>query len=62
MQRTAKILMNNRSHAIQIPEEFHLSTREIFIRTKGEDVILLPRQGPDGAHARAEESDFVVRG
>jgi antitoxin VapB len=43
MQRTAKIFMNNRSQAVRLPKEFQFSTREVFIRKEGEDVILSPR-------------------
>jgi antitoxin VapB len=43
MPRTAKIFMNNRSQAVRLPKEFQFSTREVFIRKEGEDVILSPR-------------------
>jgi antitoxin VapB len=43
MQRTAKIFMNNRSQAVRLPKEFQFSTREIFIRKEGDDVILSTR-------------------
>jgi antitoxin VapB len=43
MQRTAKIFMNNRSQAVRLPKEFQFSTREVFIRKQGDDVILSAR-------------------
>jgi antitoxin VapB len=43
MQRTAKIFMNNRSQAVRLPKEFQFTTKEVFIRRQGEDVILSPR-------------------
>lgn len=43
MSRTAKIFMNNRSQAVRLPKEFQFSTREVFIRKQGDEVILSPR-------------------
>ena len=43
MQRRAKVLMNNRSQAVRLPNEFQFDTDEVFIRKEGEDVILSPR-------------------
>ncbi len=43
MQRVAKIFMNNRSQAVQLPKEFQFDTSEVFIRKQGEEVILSPR-------------------
>lgn len=43
MQRRAKVFMNNRSHAVRLPEEFQFNTDEVFIRKEGDDVILSPR-------------------
>ena len=43
MQTTAKIFMNNRSQAVRLPKEFQFTTKEVFIRKQGEDVILSPR-------------------
>ena len=43
MSRTAKVFMNNRSHAVRLPKEFRFPTDEVFIRKEGEDVILSPR-------------------
>jgi antitoxin VapB len=43
MQRTAKIFMNNRSQAVRLPREFQFTTSEVFIRKRGEEVILSPR-------------------
>jgi antitoxin VapB len=39
-QKTAKVFMNNRSQAVRIPKEFHFSTKEVFIRKRGDEVIL----------------------
>ena len=35
--------MNNRSQAVRLPKDFHFSTREVFIRKEGDDVILSAR-------------------
>ncbi len=43
MQRTAKIFMNNRSQAVRLPKEFQFSTKEVFIRKQGDEVILSAR-------------------
>ena len=43
MQRKAKIFMNNRSQAVRLPKEFQFSTQEVFIRRKGNEVVLSPR-------------------
>jgi antitoxin VapB len=43
MQRTAKIIMNNRSQAVRLPKEFQFSTAEVFIRRQGDEVILSAR-------------------
>jgi antitoxin VapB len=43
MQRTAKIFMNNRSQAVRLPKEFQFSTSEVFIRRRGDEVILSAR-------------------
>lgn len=43
MRRTAKIFMNNRSQAVRLPRDFQFSSREVFIRRQGEDVVLSPR-------------------
>jgi antitoxin VapB len=43
MQRTAKIFMNNRSQAVRLPKEFQFSTREVFIRKQGDDIVLSAR-------------------
>jgi antitoxin VapB len=42
-QRKAKVFMNNRSQAIRLPKEFQFSTQEVFIRKKGNEVVLSPR-------------------
>jgi antitoxin VapB len=43
MRRTAKIFMNNRSQAVRLPKEFQFNASEVFIRKKGDDVILSAR-------------------
>jgi antitoxin VapB len=43
MQRTAKIFKNNRSQAVRLPKEFQFSTKEVFIRKQGNEVILSAR-------------------
>ena len=43
MQRKAKVFMNNRSQAIRLPKEFQFNTQEVFIRKKGNEVVLSPR-------------------
>ena len=43
MQRKAKVFMNNRSQAIRLPKEFQFNTQEVFIRRKGNEVVLSPR-------------------
>ena len=40
MRHAAKVFMNNRSHAVRLPKEFQFTTREVFIRKQGGDVIL----------------------
>lgn len=40
MERTARIFMNNRSQAVRLPKEFQFSTKEVFIRKQGDEVIL----------------------
>jgi antitoxin VapB len=41
--RKAKLFMNNRSQAVRLPKEFQFKTDEVFIRKKGEDLVLSPR-------------------
>ena len=65
MQRTAKVFMNNRSQAVRLPKEFQFSTKEVFIRKQGDDVILSPRPSDwsnylaSGAVASAEFMEGV---
>lgn len=40
--KTAKIFTTNRSQAVRLPKEFQFTTREVFIRKDGENVILSP--------------------
>jgi len=54
MQRTAKVFMNNRSQAVRLPKEFQFSTKEVFIRRQGDDVVLSAR--PEGW------SDYLASG
>jgi antitoxin VapB len=41
--RKAKIFMNNRSQAVRLPKEFQFNTAEVFIRRKGNEVVLSSR-------------------
>jgi antitoxin VapB len=43
MRRTARIFMNNRNQAVRLPKEFEFTTREVFIRKEGSDVVLSPK-------------------
>mgnify|MGYP001817082235 FL=1 len=43
MRRTARVFMNNRSQAVRLPKDFRFSTKEVFIRKEGDEVILSPR-------------------
>jgi antitoxin VapB len=43
MPKIAKIFMNNRSQSVRIPKEFQFSTKEVYIRKEGDEVILSPR-------------------
>jgi len=43
MRKTARVFMNNRSQAVRLPKEFQFSTREVYIRKEGDEVILSPR-------------------
>ena len=43
MNRTAKTFLNNRSQAVRLPKDFQFKCTEVFIRRRGEDVVLSPR-------------------
>ena len=43
MRRTARVFMNNRNQAVRLPKDFQFSSREVFIRKEGNDVILSPK-------------------
>jgi antitoxin VapB len=45
MEKTAKLFMSNRSQAVRLPKDFQFTTKEVFIRKEGSDVIL---SGPCG--------------
>jgi antitoxin VapB len=45
MEKTAKLFMSNRSQAVRLPKDFQFTTKEVFIRKEGSDVILSPRPG-----------------
>ena len=49
MRRTAKVFMNNRSQAVRLPKDFQFSTKEVFIRKEGDEVILSPRPADWGS-------------
>jgi antitoxin VapB len=63
MQKTARVFMNNRSQAVRLPKEFQFSTKEVFIRRQGDEVILSARpqdwstylDGPTAASAEFME-------
>jgi virulence-associated protein VagC len=42
-ERTVAIFRNNRSRAVRLPKEFGFSAKEVFIRRRGEDLILSVR-------------------
>ena len=50
MRKTARVFMNNRSQAVRLPKEFQFSTREVFIRKEGDEVILSPRPADWGTY------------
>lgn len=64
MQKTAKLFMNNRSQAVRLPKEFQFSTREVFIRKEGDEVILSPRpkKWSDYLETSAVTSDEFMEG
>jgi antitoxin VapB len=35
--------MHNRSQAVRLPKEFQFATTEVYIRKRGDEVILSPR-------------------
>jgi antitoxin VapB len=35
--------MNNRNQAVRLPKDLQFTTREVFIRKEGNDVILSPK-------------------
>lgn len=43
MQRRAKIFLNNGSQAVRLPKDFQFSTKEVFIRKEGSDIVLSAR-------------------
>ncbi len=45
-QQTAKLFMKGRNQAVYLPEEFRFEGNEVFIRKKGDEVILSSRQKP----------------
>ena len=63
MRKTARVFMNNRSQAVRLPKEFHFSTKDVFIRKEGEDVILSPRPTDWGTfltEGPVASEDFMV--
>ena len=50
MPCTARVFMTNRSQAVRLPKEYQFSTDEVFIRKRGEDVILSPRPRDWGSY------------
>jgi len=62
MRKTAKIFMNNRSQAVRLPKEFQFSTREVFIRKEGSEVVLSPRPSDWGTyfdHGAVASEEFM---
>jgi antitoxin VapB len=43
MTRTARVFTTNRGQAVRLPKKFQFSTDEVFIRKKGDEVILTPK-------------------
>jgi antitoxin VapB len=64
MQRTARIFMNNRSQAVRLPKEFQFKTSEVFIRKRGDEVILSarPANWEDYLASGAVASDAFMEG
>ena len=63
MRKTARVFMNNRSQAVRLPKEFQFSTKDVFIRKEGEDVILSPRPTDWGTfftEGPVASEDFMV--
>ena len=56
MRKTAKVFMNNRSQAVRLPKEFRFSTKEVFIRKEGDEVILSPRATEWGSGDEDDDS------
>ncbi len=50
MDRTAKLLLNNRSQAVRLPKDFQFKGNEVFIRHQGEDVVLSARPSDWGGY------------
>ena len=63
MARTAKIFLIDRSQAVRLPKDFQFKTREVFIRKRGDEVILSPRPAAWSdylAHAPVASPHFLV--
>ncbi len=41
--RTAKLSMRGKQQMLLLPEEFYLDGREVYIRKKGQNIILTPK-------------------
>jgi antitoxin VapB len=64
MSQTARVFKNGQSQAIRLPKAFRFSSKEVFIRREGEDVIISPK--PDSwedffASDRRPTSDFMEK-
>jgi len=64
MSQTARVFINGQSQAIRLPKAFRFSSKEVFIRKEGEDVIISPK--PDSwedffASDKRPTSDFMER-
>ncbi len=64
MSQTARVFKNGQSQAIRLPKAFRFSSKEVFIRREGEDVIISPK--PDSwedyfSSDRRPTSDFMKK-
>ncbi len=42
--KTAKLFKNGQSQAVRLPKEFRMTGSEVYIKKRGEAVILLPKE------------------
>jgi antitoxin VapB len=53
--RTAKLFRNGRSQAVRLPKEFRFEGDEVYVKREGESLVLIPKNDPWVAVARAYE-------